>query len=276
MQNRIANYTETVAKRRRPADRATKRIVLPAVLAGVFILASSSANAGVDRLGTPFTPAGANFSIVALQGIDGNPIGGTGSPQVNLNFEFPAVLGATIDQGGGKLKDFGIGLYADSAKKTQSTGLEILYNQPIFASSATARVLDFDIQAGKDTLFKDKKVSPSIALLGPGNTILATALPADIFPNLVPVSGAAKEDTWDINFAGLLNTLHLADTPINGFILFADQTGKEQPSSDPYLLVSVGNGTVVPEPSTYLLVTVAGALALLFHSQRRLLKRKAI
>ncbi len=246
------------------------------MLAGVSILASSSANAGVDRLGTPFTPAGANFSIVALQGIDGNPHGGTGSPQVNRNFEFPAVLGATIDQGGGKLKDFGIGLYADSAKKTQSTGLEILYNQPIFASSATARVLDFDIQAGKDTFFKDKKVSPSIALLGPGNTILATALPADIFPNLVPVSGAAKEDTWDINFAGLLNTLHLADTPINGFILFADQTGKEQPSSDPYLLVSVGNGTVVPEPSTYLLVTVAGALAVLFHSQRRLLKRKAI
>src|SRR2546428_10793503 len=112
MQNRLANYTKTVANRRRPADRATKRIALPAVLAGVFILASSSANAGVDRLGTPFTPAGANFSIVALQGIDGNPIGGTGSPQVNLNFEFPAVLGATIDQGGGKLKDFGIGLYA--------------------------------------------------------------------------------------------------------------------------------------------------------------------
>jgi hypothetical protein len=250
----------------------TNKIILPTLFAGVLAIASPIANAGVDRVGNPFVPAGANFSLTALQGIDGSPLGGTGSPQVNRNFEFPDSIGVTFDQGAGHLKDFGVGLYADSAHQTQSTGLQVLFNQPIFASSATVTVEDFDIEASKDTFFKSTKVEPSIALLGPGNTVLSTALPADIFPNLVPVAG--EKDVWNINFAGLLNTLHLADTPINGLVLFADQTAGERPSSDPYLVVAIGNGTVVPEPSTYLLLTVTGALAVLFHSQRRLLRRR--
>jgi hypothetical protein len=245
----------------------------PALVTALAFCASSTVKAGVTRHGNPFIPSGANFSITALQGINGSPLGGTGSPEVNTDFEFTPSIGVTIDQGGGKKKDFGIGLYEDSVRNIQSTGLEVLFNQPILASSATATVEDFDIQAGKDTFFKTEKVEPRLLLLGPGNSILGSATPADIFPNLVPVSGPAKDDTWDINFAGLLNTLHLADTPINGFVLFADTAAGEKPSSDPYLLVAVGNGTAVPEPSPYLLVMVSGALAVLFHSRQRFLKR---
>jgi hypothetical protein len=272
MQTPTANHLLTPVNR----GHAFTTRVFPAVFIAMLFLVPCPLQAGVVRLGNPFIPAGAtNFSIFALQGIDaGTPLGDTGvSPQVNLNFEFPAVLGVTIDQGGGKLKDFGIGLYEGTAKQTQSTGLEILFNQPIFADSATATVLDFDIQAGKDTFFKPEKVEPSIAFLGPGNTILGTALPIDIFPNLVPTLGGAKGDTWIINFPGLLNTIGLAgNTPINGFILFADQTGGERPSSDPYLLVSVGNG-VVPEAPTYVLVCVGATLAFFV---RMRLKRKAL
>jgi hypothetical protein len=253
MHNRIATY-------------------VPALLAGLFFSVSSIANAGVTRHGSPFIPSGANFSITALQGINGSPLGGTGSPEVNTDFEFTPSIGVTIDQGGGKKKDFGIGLYEDSAHNIQSTGLEVLFNQPILASTATATVEDFDIQAGKDTFFKTNKVEPRLLLLGPGNSILGSATPADIFPNLVPVSGPAKDDTWNINFAGLINTLHLADTPINGFVLFADTAAGERPSSDPYLLIAVG-GPAVPEPSTGLLLIVSGALATLFHSRRPFLKR---
>ena len=99
--------------------------------------------------------------------------------------------------------------------------------------------------------------------------------PTDIFPNLVATTGAAKGDTWNINFAGLLNTLHLADTPINGFILFADQAAGEVANSDPYLLVSVGSGTQVPEPGSALLLIVAGCFSCLFHGGRAFLRNKA-
>jgi hypothetical protein len=220
----------------------------------------------VDRVGNPLILPGANFSIFALQDINSNPLG-VPAFSVNRNFEFPDSIGVTYSLGG-KLTDFGIGLYEGAGKATESTGLEILFNVPILASTATATVEDFDIEAGKDTFFKDKKVSPSLALLGPGNTILDTALPADIFPNLVPVAG--QKDVWNINFPGLLTTLGLAaNTTINGFVLFADQTAGEQPSSDPYLLVSVGNA--VPEPSTIALIIATAGLGAAYRGRRRFL-----
>lgn len=250
-------------------------IAFPALLAGVLAIASSSANAAVDRVGNPLTLSGTNFSIFARQDIAPSSPLGTSAPDVNRNFEFPDSIGVTYSVGT-KLTDFGIGLYEGTAKATESTGLEVLYNQPVLASSATATVEDFDITSG-DRFFNPGKVEPGIALLGPGNTILATASPADIFPNLVSVaSGGKNTDVWNINFSGLLNTLHLANTtPIDGFLLFADQTAGEKPSSDPYLLVSVGNAAAVPEASNYLLVIVVGISTVLFHSRRRLLKTKA-
>lgn len=248
-------------------------IVFPALLAGVLAIASSNASAAVDRVGNPANPPiFTGGDIFARQGINpSSPLGTAVGAQVNRNFEYQNSIGVTYSVGN-KLTDFGIGLYQDASKATQSTGLEVLYHQPVIASSATATVEDFDINSGDKSFNKDK-VEPGIALLAPNVTILATASPAQIFPNLVAVPNqkGGMPDVWNINFPGLLNTLHLTNSPINGFLLFADTTGGEKPGSDPYLLVSAGNGVPVPEASTYVLVIVVGISAVLFHSRRRLL-----
>jgi hypothetical protein len=233
--------------------------------------------AGVTHHGNPFVPAGANFQIVGLQGIDAStPTGKTSfSPQVNTDFEFTPSIGVSWDQGNGHLTDFGIGLYSDAAHTVQSTGLEILYNQPVLASSVTITVQDFDIKVG-DAFFNPNKVEPSILLLGPGGSIYASATPADVFANLAPHNASkSKADIWDVNFAGLLSTLGKADAPISGYILYADATAGEIPNSDPYLLVSAGNSLQVPEPGSFLLLIVAGSFSCLFHGGRAFLKNKA-
>jgi hypothetical protein len=270
MQTPTANHLLTPVNR----GQAFTTRVFPALFIAMLFLLPCGLQAAVERVGNPASPRlGATFDIFALQGLNDLGVDSLAFA-VNRNFEFDNSIGVTIDLGGGKLKDFGIGLYQDAAKVTNSTGLEVIYDQPILASSATATVEDFDISS-KDTFFKVGKVEPRIALLGPGNIIIDIATPADIFANLVATAagpGGAKGDTWNINFAGLLNTLHLADTPINGFILFADQAAGEVANSDPYLLVSVGPG-IVPEPSTYVLVCVGATLAFFV---RMRLKRKAI
>lgn len=247
--------------------------------AGGLLAQTVEINSKVMPQGNPYVPTGANFQIVALQGIDSSHAFGDSnfSPSVNVNFEFDPSIGVSFDQGNSKLKDFGLGLYQDKQHNTFSTGLDVQYNQPVLASSVTITVMDFDLKAN-DPFFKNEKVQPSIILLGPGNTIYGTASPADIFPNLVavPPSGNGKDaDIWTLNFAALLNTLHLADAPITGFILSADSSHGEKTNSDPYLLLSVGNGTQVPEPSTYMLVIVACAFSGLFHGGRAYLKNRA-
>jgi hypothetical protein len=63
---------------------------LKQLLAIATLVASGSSAHAVIQLGNPYTPAGANFQITAVQGIDAsNPLGKTGfSPQVNHDFEF--------------------------------------------------------------------------------------------------------------------------------------------------------------------------------------------
>ena len=134
MQTPTANYLLTPVNR----GHAFTTRVFPAVFLAMLFLLPCGLQAAVERVGNPAAPRiGANFDIFALQGL--NDLGVDGPAfAVNRNFEFENSIGVTIDLGGGKLKDFGIGLYEDSAKQTQSTGLEILFNQPILASSATA------------------------------------------------------------------------------------------------------------------------------------------
>ena len=272
MQTPTANHLLTPVNR----GQAFTTRVFPALFIAMLFLLPCGLQAAVERVGNPASPRlGATFDIFALQGLNDLGVDSLAFA-VNRNFEFDNSIGVTIDLGGGKLKDFGIGLYQDAAKVTNSTGLEVIYDQPILASSATATVEDFDISS-KDTFFKSTKVEPRIALLGPGNIIIDIATPADIFPNLVATAagpGGAKGDTWNINFAGLANTIGLPGTTlINGFILFADQAAGEVANSDPYLLVSVGPGTAVPEAPTYVLVCVGATLAFFV---RMRLKRKAI
>jgi hypothetical protein len=224
--------------------------------------------------GNPYIPAGANFKIYAQQGIDAaHPFGNSAfSPQVNTNFEFTPSIGVSYDTGKATPTDFGIGLYSPAKGMITSTGLQIVYNHLVDAASVTITLEDFDIDT-KATFFNNKKVEPSIILFGPGGTVYASASPIDIFPNLVPnMSGSAggkgSTDMWDLNFGALLSTLHLSDAPISGFLLYADTTNGEKPNSDPYLLVSVGNGVPpVPEPTTIALL--AASLSLLFVRRRR-------
>jgi hypothetical protein len=254
---------------------ATKRSLTIALLGLAIVLVTPNAQAVFLR-GQPFTPTGANFTISAAQAINAShPTGTSGfNPQVNGDFEFQNSIGVSYDQGNGHLKDFGIGLYQDSAHNTQSTGLRINYNQLVQASSVTITIEDFDINTG-DTFFKTGKVEPSITLFGPGGSVFATLSPTAIFPHLVAnTSHGSNTDVWDLNFGAVLSSLHLADGPITGFLLYADALNGEQTNSDPYLLVAVGPGIpTIPEPSNYL----AGLAALVMLGGYRLnLLRKRV
>ena len=250
-----------------------------ALIAVLALLGASRASATV-RDGNPFTPAGADYTIYARQGIDSTtPNGKTSgfSPQVNQDFEFQNTIGVSYDTGGGTLKDFGVGLYAANGV-TQSTGLNVQYNAPVDAYSVTITLADFDIKAG-DTFFKTLKVEPSILIFGPGGTTYASASPADIFKNLTPAGGAGKNgsDTWNLNFGALLKTLGKPDAPISGFLLYADAHGGERVPSDPYFLVAIGNGVpMVPEAGNYVVGLAAMLFGGLFQVRQTRLKRKAL
>lgn len=44
-------------------------------------------------------------------------------------------------------------------------------------------------------------------------------------------------DVWDLNFGALLASLHLPDTTITGYQLYADASGGNRVPSDPYFFV---------------------------------------
>jgi hypothetical protein len=230
---------------------------------------AAAKSGGIVRLGNSFTPSGSNFQITAVEGAtNANPFGdGSNTAQVNQNFEVAGSTGVTYDPGTGHLTDFGLGLYQDSAHNSFSTGLHTTYNTLVFASSVTITVEDFDIKLSDGGFDFKKKVAPLITLLGAGNSVLFTFTPQQIFPVMVeqPLAGGKKgeSDVWDINLGDLLNSLHLADGPISGFILSADMANNEKTDSDPYLLVEVSNGTQVPEPATALLLLVGAGMAAL-------------
>lgn len=252
--------------------KTTKSLSLVAALA--FAITVHSAHATFLR-GQPFTPTGANFTMTAVQGINAaNPLGDSSKhPQVNGDFEFQNSIGVSYDQGNGQRKDFGLGLYQDSAKNILSTGMMISYNELVKASSVTITIEDFDINTG-DTFFKTGKVEPSITLFGPGGSVFANLTPTDIFKNMTPNSSPGnKTDVWDLNFGKVLASMNLADGPISGFLLYADAKGGEQSNSDPYLLVAVGNGIPqVPEPANYL--AGLAAILILGMSHFTVLRRK--
>lgn len=253
----------------------SKHIASAALLTLALAITGQNANATFLR-GQPYTPTGSNFSISAAQGINASNPTGTGGfhPQVNGDFEFKNSIGVSYDDGTGHLKDFGIGLYQDSAHNTQSTGLMINYNQSVLASSVTITIEDFDINTG-DTFFKTGKVEPSITLFGPGGSVFANLTPTAIFNNMtVNTTTGTNTDVWDLNFGKVLTSMHLTDGPITGFLLYADALHGEQNNSDPYLLVAVGSGIPqVPEPATYL--AGIAALVILGMSHFTVLRRKA-
>jgi hypothetical protein len=242
-------------------NKATKYLFLTALALGAVITAPNAH--AVFLRGQPYTPTGANFSIFAVQGITpSSPTGVSGvNPQVNGDFEFANSIGVSYDKGNGQLQDFGLGLYQDAAHNTLSTGLRINYNAPVDAFSVKVTLEDFDIKPG-DTFFNPRKVEPGVVIFGANGQVLANADPTKVFSALTynsSVSNTNRADVWDLDFAKLFNNLNLADTNISGFLLYADMLNGEKANSDPYLLVSVGNGIPsIPEASNY----VVGAVAL--------------
>lgn len=245
------------------------------VVALAFAISAQTAHATFLR-GQPYTPTGADFTMTAVQGIDAAHPNGNSSfnPQINGDFEFKDSIGVTYDQGGGHTKDFGLGLYQDSAHNTVSTGIRVNYNELVSASSITITIEDFDIQAGHDTFFKTGKVEPSITLFGPGGTVFANLTPTAIFNNMtVNTTPGNPTDVWDLNFGKVLASMHIADGPISGFLLYADALNGEQNNSDPYLVVAIGNGIPqVPEPANYL--AGLAAILMLGISHMTVLRRK--
>ena len=212
--------------------------------------------------------------MFAVQGI--NPSAPTGisngvSPQVNGDFEFQNSIGVAYDKGGGQLQNFGLGLYKDSANQVQSTGLWIKYNQPVDAFSVKVTLEDFDIHSDA-TFFNPNKVEPGVVVFGTNGQVLGNADPTKVFSALSYNSAGSSSnhaDVWDLDFAKLFANLNLSNQAIGGFLLYADQLNGEKPNSDPYLLVSVGNGIpMIPEASNYLAGAVAIAIGA-FHSIRR-------
>ena len=242
------------------------------VVAVLLVAAASSANASVTLLGNPYTPQGANYSIYAVQNIDLTNGTGNGNPQVNLGFEFDDGIGVSYSQANGSLRNFGLGLYNSGG--LQSTALRIQYQSLVDPSQISVRLEDFDISANA-TFFKPGKVEPGVLLLGNNGNIITNALPTDIWTALSNVPGGQHGDVWDLSFARLFRNLNLQNQAISGFILYADRTAGEQANSDPYFLVSLGNGIpLIPEPSTYVAGFAALAFALLHVRNAR--KRRAI
>jgi len=259
-------------------------IFVPCVAVALLLTSVVSSSAQTTLLGNPFRPAGASYTITSVQGVNSTTPGGTtGSSQVNIGVEFPNGIGVSYTGGKGPgLTDGGLGLYTDSSNNVFSTGLRINYDQLVTASSVTITLEDFDIDTNS-TFFNPNKVEPIITLLGPGGSIFATFNPANIFPvmTLDPAAsgkgkGVATNDIWDISFASLLNSLHIADGAISGFLLTADGAHGEVTNSDPYFLVAAGNGIpTIPEASNYVAGVAALLFAGLFHLRQFRLRKKA-
>jgi hypothetical protein len=261
-----------------------KSVELPRVLSSAFIVVvllffvAGPLPAATTLLGNPFRPAGANYNIFARQGIDAAHPNGDPSftfTQVNSGFEIAGALGISYQANvaSSTLTDFGIGLYKNAAMAEVATGLNYQYDSLVQASSVTIRMVDFDIN-NTDTFFKSDKVEPAMLLYGAGGVVIASASPTDIFNSMVFVS-TANDGTWDLNLGTLLAEKGMPDQPISGFLLYADNTDNEHVPSDPFFILSVTNGVVVPEAGNFVAGLAAIAFGGIFHLRQVRRKRKA-
>lgn len=217
---------------------------LPAALvAGLLLFAPCRLPAGEMNLGSPFTPAGANFSLTALQGgtPDASTITGssTAGAQVSIGGELqtlgqppqPTGFGVSVLGPNGQLnfnQQEGLGLYQPSGgNSVAADGLLITYTGPVTASSVTLTLADFDLNVHNITAgttaaqglmannqpvsFLHDKVSPQILIQTAGGTVInvdpisnASSL---ILKSMEFASTQTNADTWTINIGTLLNGL---------------------------------------------------------------------
>ena len=252
---------------------------MSATVAAMLLALTSLGFAAPIELTQPFTPAGQNYSITALQNLTpltldgGTPVGAN----TNVNFEFQGGFGVRYLNSSGKLTDFGIGLYDSSSAKgiqAASTGLNIAFDHLVCSNGLSATLGDFDL-SDLSTDFKTGKVAPTISIYGNGGLLLgnfsASEIIADNAMSLLSSNDPiAKTDLWKLNLDALIGP----NVQVSGFTLAADTHNGSGSlmavKSDPYFLVSVSacECAPIPEPGSAFLILSAG-LGCLIITRRR-------
>jgi hypothetical protein len=116
---------------------------------------------------------------------------------------------------------------------------------------------DFDIAGSvigvSHPVFNPGKVEPSMLIFGQTGDVIGSYGPSDLAAVMTWNGKYLAEDTWNLNLASLK-----PNTNISGFLLYSDWTASvnEKIPSDPYFILSVGNGSQVPEPGLPLLLAL--------------------
>ncbi len=221
----------------------------------------NSAHATVIDLGSSLRPAGANYTIYAVQDINAaNPTGvmnvGPGL-FINQNVEYTGALGVTYTVGSGSVsKEPGMNLYNNGLTAgIQSTGLLYKFDTGIAASTAGVTLLDFDMKA-PTAYGSTAKAQPQVTLFSTSGAIIATIDPQTILHNSVFTKD--NDGSLTINMGTLLNALGLPDQTIGSYIISAaDYAGASlqqfRTADDPFFVgPATGGIPSVPEPSSFL------------------------
>lgn len=231
------------------------------------------------ELTQPFTPAGQNYSITALQNLTPLTLdGGTSvGANTNVNFGFQGGFGVRYQNASGKLTDFGIGLYDSSNAKgiqAASTGLNIAFDQLVSSNGLSATLGHFNLNEFS-TDFNTGRVAPTVSIYGTGGLLLGNFSAADIIADnamslLTSNDPITKTDLWKLNLDALIGP----NAQVSSFTLAADiHNGGGSAmavKSDPYFLVSVTSCECapVPEPGSAFLILSAGLGALIITRRR--------
>ena len=245
----------------------------------LFAFTSLGFASSTIELDQPYVPAGANYSITALQNLTPLTLdGGTAvGANPNVNLEFQGGFGVRYLNSEGKLTDFGIGLYDASCApgiQTASTGLNIDFSQLVSSHGLSATLGDFDLN-GSSTDADPSKVAPTISIYGNSGVLLGNFSTADIIADhaaslLTSMDPITKTDLWKLSLDALVGP----NAQISGFTLAADTHNGSGSlmavKSDPYFLVSVNGGdcAMVPEPGSAFLILSAGLGALIITRRR--------
>ena len=261
------------------ANQSQRLPASAAVAAMLFAFTSLGFASSTIELSQAYVPAGANYSITALQNLTPLTLdGGTSvGANPNVNLEFQGGFGVRYQNSEGRLTDFGIGLYDASCApgvQTASTGLNIDFSHLVSSHGLSATLGDFDLN-GSSIDADPSKVAPTISIYGNGGLLLGNFSTADIIADhaatlLTSMDPIAKTDLWKLSIDSLVGP----NAQISGFTLGADTHNGSGSlmavHSDPYFLVSVNGGdcAMVPEPGSAFLILSAGLGALIITRRR--------
>ncbi|WP_395736104.1 PEP-CTERM sorting domain-containing protein [Prosthecobacter sp.] len=249
-------------------NRSPGRQPLASLVAALLLAAPALSSASTIELSQPYTPAGQNYSITALQGM--NPLTLQGAMAMganpNVNLDFQGGFGVRYTNSSGSLVDFGVGLYYDagcnSGLQLSSTGLNVQFNQTISSQGLSLTIGHLGI-SDLSTDFSTGTVAPTIGVYGPGGfTEFFSAhdiLASHALTLLTSNDPIAQTDLWKLDVHALVG-----DTLVNNVTLGADIHNGSGATmtvpSDPYFLVAAngGNCAMIPEPGSAFLILSAG------------------